>query len=442
MAFLSESEARALLQKALSFSKADECQVTLGGGRDGNLRFARNAVSTSGGSDTMALGVRSSFGAKTGTSTVNEFDDASLARVVAQAEELARLAPDNPEREPILGPQVYVEPQAYFESTARLTQADRVRSAGASIGLCKEQKLTSAGYLVDRTRFSAIANSKGLFGYQRRTDVDFSVTTRTADERGSGYAEGDYNDVTRFDAAAVTAIAAQKAALSREAKAIEPGKYTVILEPSAGVTLVNLMLGAMGARLADEGRSFLSKAGGGTRRGEKLVDERVHLYTDPLHAELPGGKWAADGRATRRVDWIQGGVVKNMGYSRYWARHKKVGENQAPPPAAGGSILAGTNASLAELIKGVKRGVLVTRLWYIRAVDPQTLLYTGLTRDGTFFVENGEIKYAVKNFRFNESPVIMLNNLEALGRPQRVGNSLIPPMVVRDFTFSSLSDAV
>jgi len=159
-----------------------------------------------------------------------------------------------------------------------------------------------------------------------------------------------------------------------------------------------------------------------------------------MNSEIPGDQWAGDGRARVRTNWIKDGVVANLAYSRFWAR--KHGKGDGTPTAGGRFVMGGGGASLDELIKGVKRGVLVTRLWYIRAVDPQTLLYTGLTRDGTFYVENGEIKYAVKNFRFNESPVIMLNNLEALGRPQRVNNSLIPPMVLRDFTFSSLSDAV
>lgn len=229
--------------------------------------------------------------------------------------------------------------------------------------------------------------------------------------------------------------------MSKGARAIEPGKYTVILEPAAAGTLIDLMVGSMDARSAEEGRSYLSKAGGGTRQGEKLLDERVRLYSDPLHPEVPGSKWTQDGLPQRRIDWFEGGVVRNLRYSRFWARKKELAEDKV---ALGGgpTIMAGTDTSLEALIKGVKRGVLVTNLWYIRMVDPQTLLHTGLTRDGTFYVEDGEIRHPLKNFRFNESPVIMLNNLEALGRPTRVKGSLIPPMVVRDFTFSSLSDAV
>ena len=187
------------------------------------------------------------------------------------------------------------------------------------------------------------------------------------------------------------------------------------------------------------------------------MDERVHLYSDPMNPEVPGASWAPDNRPRQRVDWIKDGVVANLAYSRYWAQKKGVSDDKAVPgigtgfrggrniggfEGAPGVIMDGGTVSLEELIKGVKRGVLVTRMWYIREVDPQTILYTGLTRDGTFYVEDGAIKYAIKNFRFNESPVIMLNNIEALGKPVRANGCLVPPMVVRDFTFSSLSDAV
>ena len=455
MAFLDESQAHAILQKVLGFSKADECQAELTGKRNGNVRFARNTVTTSGGSDTLRLDVRCSFGRRSGSARINEFDDASLEKAVRRAEELAKLAPENPEHVELLGPQKYPDTKAYVPATANLTPAARAELAAASIKACKQQDLTGAGYLAQGAGFSAIANSRGLRGYQQETGVNFSVTTRTPDGRGSGYAVADFNDVRSLDPGAVTLPALKKAALSRETKALEPGKYTVIMEPAAAVDLIGHMVTAMQARTADEGRSFLSKAGGGTRLGDKLMDERVHLSSNPLHPDLPGNKWSNDGRPLRPVEWIKGGVVSNLSYTRFWARKKGVEGDGTPARTDGplgdeigvfesrpGVIMAGGTASLDELVKGVKRGILVTRLWYIRSVDPQTLLYTGLTRDGTFFVEDGAIKYAVKNFRFNESPVIMLNNLETLGRPQRVNASLIPPMVLRDFTFSSLSDAV
>lgn len=455
MAFLSESEAQAILQKTLSYSKADACQVRLTGGRKGNVRFARNTVSTSGGTVVLTLDIASSFGQRTGAVRVNEFASDSLAKAVRDSEELARLAPENPEHVELLGPQTYVEPRSYVSATAELTADGRADLTAASINACRSADLTGAGYLAQATGFSALSNSRGLRGYQPFTSINFSVTARTADGRGSGYGVADFHDARLLHPAEVTTAALKKAALSRDAKALEPGKYTVIMEPAASVDLIGHMVTSMSARMADEGRSFLSKAGGGSKLGDRIVDARVQLSSNPLNPQLPGDKWADDGRPLGAVDWIKDGVVTNLHYTRYWARKQGL-TGEGTPPRSGaplgddigvfesrpGVIMAGSNASLDELITSVKRGILVTRLWYIRTVDPQTLLFTGLTRDGTFYVENGEIKHAVKNFRFNESPVIMLNNVEALGRPQRVNASLIPPMVLRDFTFSSLSDAV
>jgi len=208
-------------------------------------------------------------------------------------------------------------------------------------------------------------------------------------------------------------------------------------EPAAAADLLGNMGRALDARTADEGRSFMSKEGG-TKLGDKIVDERVNIYSDPLHPEVPTATWNGEGQALKKTKWIENGVVRNLAYSRFWAEQK--GVDAVPYPS--NIIMEGGSASLEDLIRDTKKGILVTRLWYIRSVDPQTLLFTGLTRDGTFYIENGKIKYPVKNFRFNESPIIMLNNLETLGKQVRVDGNLIPYMKVRDFTFTSLSDAV
>jgi predicted Zn-dependent protease len=451
MKILTKEEAKKIIDKVLAYSKADEMSVALSGGRTGNIRYARNTVSTSGESYNLSLAITAVFGKRSGSSTINEFDDVSLEKAVRRAEEIARLAPENPEFVPMLGPQNYIEGKTFAESTANIDPDYRAKAAFDSIDPCIKKNLTAAGYLEDYTGFVAIGNSKGLFGYNKSTSVDFSVTVRTADGQGSGYAIRDVNDVSKLNTKAATEVAMQKAMASSGAKALEPGKYTVILEPAAAVDLLQNMMRSMDARSADEGRSFLSKKGGGTRLGEKLFDERVTIYSDPSNAEIPtagfsagGGRFGGgdgggiDGRPQEKITWIENGVVKNMTYSRYWAEKK--GVKATPPPPA--FIMAGGTQSLADLIKGTEKGILVTRFWYIRFVDPQTLLYTGLTRDGTFYIENGQIKFPIKNFRFNESPVIMLNNLEAMGVPTRIGGNLIPPLKIRDFTFSSLSDAV
>ncbi len=445
MAILTEEQARALLTKALSYSKAEQCEVNLSGGDSSNIRYARNSVSTSGGISRNSLVVSSAFGKKLGTATINEFDDASLEKAVRRSEELAQLAPENPEFMPFLGPQNYGAPTPTFvQSTADITPKQRADMVQQSLQVAKDSNLTAAGFLESSAGFSAIMNSKGLFAYNTATDINFSVTMRTADGKGSGYATKAFNDVGKMDTLAFSKVAAKKASGSVNTKALEPGKYTVILEPAAGIVLLEQLYGGLDARSADEGRSFLSKTGGKTRLGEKLVDERVNIYSDPANPELPTSRWNGDGRVQEKISWIEKGVVKNLFYSRYWAQKKGVKATPGPD----GVIMEGGTQSLEDLIKGTEKGILVTRLWYIRPVDPQTLLYTGLTRDGTFYIENGQIKFPVKNFRFNESPVIMLNNLEALGKTERTvsgesgQNALIPPMKIRDFTFSSLSDAV
>jgi predicted Zn-dependent protease len=444
MAILTKDEAEALLKKVLSYSKADECEVNLSGTNNGNIRYARNAVSTSGAVGQTNLVVSSAFGKKLGVASINELDDASIEKVVRRAEELAQLAPENPEFVPFLGPQKYEASITYVQATAAITPKIRADAVAQSLQVAKESKLVAAGYLEDNNGFAAIMNSRGLFAYNTSTNVNFSVTMRTDDGKGSGYATRGYNDITKLDTKSVTKIAADKGLKSAMAQAIEPGKYTVILEPAAAAVLIENILFNLDARQADEGRSFLSKPGGKTSLGEKLVDERITMYSDPWNPDLPTSPWAGDGRPQERVTWIDKGVVKNLTYSRYWAQKK--GVKAVPSPDA--VIIEGGTKSLDELIKGTKKGILVTRLWYIRNVDPQTLLLTGLTRDGTFYIENGVIKYPIKNFRFNESPVIMLNNLEELGKVERTVsvesnvNYLLPPMKIRDFNFTSLSDAV
>jgi predicted Zn-dependent protease len=444
MAILSKEEAQKLLKKVLSYSKSEECAVTLNGTESGNIRYARNSVSTAGDISHLSLGVSSSFGKKTGIATIDEFDDASLEKVVRRSEELAQLAPENPEHMPLLGPQSFADSITYSPATAALTADARAEAVGKSITVSKDAQLQAAGYLENTTGFDAIMNSKGLFAYNKNTDVIFTITTRNEAGTGSGYAARGFHDVRKLDTYSATKVAAAKANGSIGARAIEPGKYTVILEPVAVTYMLENMFFGLDARSADEGRSFMSKAGGGNRLGEQLMDSKVTIYSDPFNADLPSSTWNRDGQPIKKTAWIEKGVVTNLSYSRYWAQQKNV----SPVPGPLNIIMEGGDDSIEQMIKSTEKGILVSRLWYIRMVDPQTLLLTGLTRDGTFYIENGEIKFPVKNFRFNESPVIMLNNVEAMGKPERsisvesYRSYLVPPLKVRDFTFSSLSDAV
>lgn len=444
MALLTESEARAVIERALAASKADGCEVSVGSGESGNVRFARNAVSTSGSSSNTSLFVRSLLGKRAGGASANTFDIDTILRTVAASEELARLAPEDPESLPPVEPQPIRPGAAFAESTAMLDAAARARAAREGIEAARAREVTAAGFLNHNASAFAFGNSRGSFAYHRQTDADYSVTMRTSDGTGSGYGTTDSHDASRLEVGAVSRLAAEKAVASRSPRAIEPGKYTVILEPAASVDLLQQLIFNLDARAAEEGRSYLSKVGGGTRLGEQLLDPRVTISSDPLDPIAPVATWNGDGWPRERTVWFDKGVVRNHSWSRWWAQKKGV----APLPGPGNFLMSGGDGSTEELIRSTERGVLVTRTWYIRSVDPQTLLFTGLTRDGTFYIENGRIAFAVKNLRFNESPVIMLNNVDALGRPERVQNaetgvpSVIPPMRIRDFTFSSLSDAI
>ena len=444
MSGFTERQAKAILDKVLALSKADECTATLTGSIDGNIRFALNNVSTSGIVDNTELAVQVAFGKRVGVATINEFDDASLERVVRRAEDLARLAPENPEFMPAIGKQQYRATPTWSESTAAIDPEFRARVAADSIAPCRGNGLVAAGFLDDGNSFYATANSNGNFAYQKSTNFNYTCTVRTEDGRGSGWVGRSLQHASEFDAGREIEIAKRKALESADAKALEPGKYTVILEPAAAAGLISFMMNFFDARSADEGRSFLSKKGGGNKLGEQVYDPQVNLVADPWNEIGPVLPWDGEGMPRQRMPIIENGKVANMFYSRYWAQ--KQGKEAIARP--GNLIMSGGTKSTAELVRGTQKGILVTRTWYIRMVDPQTVLLTGLTRDGTFYIENGQIKYPVKNFRFNESPVIMLNNIDELGKPVRVAGDessmvmVIPPMRLRDFTFTSLSDAV
>jgi predicted Zn-dependent protease len=246
------------------------------------------------------------------------------------------------------------------------------------------------------------------------------------------------------DFAGVSQRAIEKARLSRSPAAVEPGRYTVILEPQAVGDICQLIAFYANARATDEGRSPFVKQGGGNKIGEKIMDERVSIYADPFDPQVLAQPFDGEGLPLGRQVFIENGVLKTLYYSRFWAQKKGVEPTGAPTSF----LISGGNSSLEEMISSTERGILVTRLWYLREVDPRTILYTGLTRDGTFLIENGKISKAVKNFRFNDSPLFLLNNLEMIGRPVRLagteagGAVVVPPLKVRDFNFTSLSDAV
>ncbi|HJR43722.1 MAG TPA: TldD/PmbA family protein [Gemmatimonadaceae bacterium] len=445
--YLSRGDTEALAKRVLGFSGAEEARVTITSGVQGNTRFAVNQVSSGGDNHDTTVTVRSAFGKKSAFATTNKLDDASLKATVEISEKLARLSPDDPEAMPELEAQQIPERIDWSDATASLDPTGRAGTIRPITDSAKRENLVSTGYLESTAGSFAVANSKGLFAYGRSTSSILTTTVRTPDGTGSGWAGATDWDVSKIAPSELSARAVDKAKRSSNPVAIEPGRYTVVLEPTAVGNLVQLIAFSLAARNADEGRSFFTKPGGGNKIGMKVVDERVTIYSDPLDRESAANTFSAEGLPVGRTAWIENGVVKNLAYDRYWAEK----QGKTPTPFTGSLRMTGGEATIDEMIASTQRGLLVTRFWYIRPVDPRTILFTGLTRDGTFLIENGKITRAVKNLRYNESPIFMLNNLEAMGRPIRVpsGESgsagaavVVPPLKVRDFTFTSLSDAV
>ena len=441
-------EAKALTDRALSFSKAEETFVSLNGGERANVRFARNTATTSGASSGYNLAITASFGKRSGTVTTAEFDDASLQRAARNAAEIAKLSPENPEAMPAIGPQTFTPVKAFFDDAAGASPDWRATSVGAAIALSKQKDVVSAGFVETSAQIQAVANSKGLFGFDRYTAADYNLTARTPDESGSGWASKSYNELRQLDPPKLAAAAIEKAAQSKNPVAIDPGKYTVVLEPAAVADLLAYFIFSADARQADEGRSYFSKKGGGNRIGERVLGENVRIFSDPAHPLAPSVAFDNEGLPIGRNQWVENGVLKDLLYSRYWA------QKQGKTPTAGPSnlIMEGGSATMADLIAGTDRGVLVTRFWYIRTLDPQTILLTGLTRDGLFLIEKGKVTRPLKNMRWNDSPVTALSNVEAMTPAERAvsgegvgggGLALVCPAArLKEFTFSSASDAV
>jgi predicted Zn-dependent protease len=431
-------QARELIERVLSFSKSDECEVDVALRQDAHTRFAANDVTTAGSVRTLTIGISSGDGRRRGTTSLSATDTAAIKEAVAKSEALMQAARPDPEYVEDLGPQTYPEIPAFDDETARSGALVRREGVAAALAVAREKGVDAAGFFNNTARWSATGNKKGNFGFERRTSASFSTTMRTRDGTGSGYAEHQAVPIGAVPARELSAVAARKAETSAHPHALEPGRYTVILEPLAVDDLLGNLGFALSMRTAEEGRSFLSRPGGGTRLGERVFAESVTLRTDPFDPQIPGAPWGRDGLPARKVTWVENGVLKELVVDRYWAR--KTG--RAPMPSPSNLILEGGSGTVEDLIAGAERALLVTRFWYIRMVNPQDLVVTGLTRDGVWLVEKGKIVHPVNNFRFNDSPVNLLRNVEAMSAPVASGNRALPAIRARDFLFTSKSDAV
>lgn len=440
---MTAAEARAVCERTLGLVKADSAEVVVATGDDLHLRHAGNDVTSNAVVRRTAISLTVSYGLRSATLSTNQADDPSLRRLVARAEAMAALAPENPEHMPPVAPADFAEPVTWAESTAAAPPQAALGWVRPVIERAREAGVDTAGYLKKTVGRMAIANTSGLFVHQGATTVGFSVTARTPTGHGSGWASTQATDIRDLDLVAVGDRAIRKALDSRNPGERPPGRTTVVLEPAAVRDLVSWLVHALDRRPFDESRSFLNRlAADGDPVGRKLFGDRATIHSDPLDRAAPCPTHSG-GLPLVRTPWIDGGVLKTLAVGRFWARKRGL----PPQPGPGNLLMKGEGRSLDELVGLVDDGVLVTRIWYLRSVDPQTLLLTGLTRDGTFAISKGRLAGPVKNFRFNVSPVQVLERLVASGVPTRVlgaessSPACVPPVVVEDFNLSSVSAA-
>ncbi|MGZ5430109.1 MAG: TldD/PmbA family protein [Thermoanaerobaculia bacterium] len=457
-----KQDTKKLADRILSFSKAPECEVALTETSLTHTRFAANEITTSGAARDLSISITSRGEGKSGTVRVNDLDADALRKAVASSEELMRSATHDPEWVEGLPPQTYPEIRSFHEQTARAGALEHRPGVKAALEEARWSKLTASGFSEAAVTTSAIANKKGNFGFHVGSTVSYSTTMRTADGTGSGWAGLESPRFGDVKSANLAARAATKAQASASPKELPPGVYTVILEPRAVADLLTNLFFSMSRRIVDEGRSFLSKPGGGNRIGEEVFAPIVTLRSDPFDPRLSGRPWpggggpggggggggylgfggfgggGATGLPSRKTTWVEKGVVKAVPVDRYWAAKNKL----EALPFSGSVILEGGSGTLDEIVAGTERGLLVTHFFYIRSVNPQTVQLTGLTRDGLWLVERGKIVGPVQNFRFNDSPVSLLKNVEAMSASEPAGTMVAPAIRARDFKFTSKSDAV
>jgi predicted Zn-dependent protease len=455
---LSADECKQLAQRVLGMVTGSQAQVEIFDGKRSSTDFARgdSHIASEIGSPSVWLGVEVGPG-RAAEGQTSQIDDAGLQTLVREVETLARerSAQDKTqwttggyEVEELLGPQVYAHgPPIFFDATVAAMagegQAELFRQATDAT---EAAGLVAAGAPVVIASVRSVLNTRGLSAYEATSWGEFSLTARTKDGTGSGWAWGGYEDWNRIDTQAIIARAVDLAQRSAKPVAVEPGRYTVILEPPAVAQLIAPITDVptlyWSAEAADAGRTVFSNKPLGTNKiGLQMIDRRLRMVSDPRDPERPAPMADPEWRPLVAVQWFQEGVLRNLGYPPAYARQK----GRAPVLDPGGVRLAadGPSQTLDEMIASTKRGIWVNRLSGVEVMNFRTLLLSGSTRDGTFLIENGKITKAIKNFRFTDSPFFALNQLEAWGDPVRASRYVVAPRLkLRDFNFTSLTDAV
>jgi PmbA protein len=458
---LTNNQATDIFERIKKHSTADEVEVLFSGGKSALTRFANNIIHQNVAEENYVVSVRTVFGGRTARSTTNKLDDESLKRVVQSSERLAKVQHPDPDLLPVpdsrgAGAGREGSPTRHFAETAAITPQQRAETVKKIVAIADKHKLTTAGIVSTSESVEAIFNSRGLQDWHTQTSSEISITMLAPDS--SGWQKANSPNVANLDAAALAEIAARKAIESAKPREIPPGKYTVILEPAAVLDIVGFMFFDFAGLAILDQRSFLNN-----RVGTKLFGENINIWDDVAHPLQSGVPFDGEGVRRQRVQLVENGVVRRLVYARASAEKMKRSEHSDkvgpieptghgfPLPNEIGeapmNIVFGETpnpSSVAQMISSTERGVLVTRLWYIREVDPYEKILTGMTRDGTFYIEDGKLLRGLRNFRFNQSLIHMLSNVEAMGDPVRASGEesfdmVVPAMKVRDFNFTEVT---
>jgi predicted Zn-dependent protease len=439
-----KAELERVAERIFKLSEADETEVEIGAVTDALTRFANNTIHQNVAEQTLAISIRAVVDGRTARATTNKTDDESLARVTAAARALARNQPKNPDLLPMLRSQKYQKVSRFFPSTAGTTPLDRARAVTRVCRMVEKAKQTAAGIFSSGSSQSLLANSRGLTAHYEQTRSEFSVTV--LEPKSSGWAKSNSSDIRNIDPDELAEKASRTCAESREPKEIPAGHYTTILPPSAVLDLVGFLFYDFAGTAVLDKRSCLTG-----RMGKKLFGENISIWDDAYHPLQTGQPYDGEGLPRQKVTLVDRGTPKNLVYARATAKKMKAkptGHGFSLPNEYGEApmnlVFAGGDKSTDEMIRSTERGVLVTRLWYIREVDPYAKVLTGMTRDGTFLIENGRVAGGLRNFRFNQSIIEMLANVEMLGPSVRAAGEesfemVVPTMKVGNFHFSEVT---
>ena len=464
---LSKEQIADIFDRIRKYSSADEVEAHFSGGRFALTRFANNTIHQNVAEENHVISLRTVFSGRTARAVTNKFDDESLRQVVRASEDLAKVQHPDPDLLPMAtigeasgsageGPRATSVPSRHFEQTAAITPEVRAEGVRKIVGVAERHSLTTAGVFSSGESFEAIFNSRGLNEWHTQTSVEVSITMLAGDS--SGWQKANSPDATKVDPLMLAEQAARKAVDSAHPREISAGKYTVILEPAAVLDIVGFMFWDYSGMAILDQRSFLTG-----RMGQQLFGENITISDDVSHPLQAGSPFDGEGMRRKKVELVRNGVVQRVVYARATAarmKRSKYKDKVGPiEPTGHGFPLPNeigemplnivfapvdNPQTIEQMVSNTEHGVFVTRLWYIREVEPFEKMLTGMTRDGTFLIENGQIQAGIRNFRFNESLLHMLSNVEAMSEPVRSSGEesfdmVVPAMKVRDFNFTEVT---